>query len=229
MPQSKYRRIYSIAIRGWRLFYRDSTGFPKEVTLPVLANGTSVLPTDAMNCMSVSVLNQRGERASLVYDQLLAITQVESNARESQPTDELLATGENVLFSLQDTGNYGLGYGGFGQYGIGAQPVIGYYNIDWAQRVIIYNFHFCQTEVIFGYLGMVDVDGDYAIHPFFQEALIAYINWMDSVGNIKKPNRAENKRDFDIQYSNARRAMNPFDVSQQYNVVRAGDRLSPKS
>lgn len=229
MPQSKYRRIYSIAIRGFRLFYRDSTGMPKTVTLPVLANGTSVLPVDAMNKIAIGVLNQRGEIASLSYDPLLALTDVTSSTRESQPTEQTLADTNEILFSLQDNGNYGIGYGGYQQLGIGAQPVIGFYNIDWAQRVIVYNFHFKPTEVIFEYLAMPNVDGDYAIHPFFQEALIAFINWNDSVGNVKKPYREINKRDFDIAYANARLAMQPFDPSNVYNVNRQGERMSPKS
>lgn len=230
MPQSKYRRIYSIAIRGFRLFYRDSTGIPKTVTLPVLGNGTSVLPTDAMNKIAIGVLNQRGEIASLVYDPLLALTDTTSPNREQQPTEHLLVNNDDILFALQDGNNIGyVGYGGYGQLGVGSQPVIGYYNIDWANRVIVYNFHFKPTEVIFSYLGIPDVDGDYAIHPFFQEALIAYINWQNSVGDVKKQYREINKRDYDIAYNNARKAMAPFDPSDMYNVNRQGARLAPKS
>ena len=230
MPQSKYRRIYNIAIRGLRLIFRDSTGIPKDVTLPVLGNNTSVLPTDAMNNLGVSVLNQRGEKASLVYDPLLSLTDVESSARTSQPTQHVLADDNDLLFSLQDSQNLGyVGYYGFGQYGIGAQPVLGYYNIDWASRVIVYNFGFKQTEVIFSYLGLVDADGEYSIHPFFEEALIAYINWQDAVGNVKKLYREINKRDWDIAYLNARKSMQTFNPSDIYNVMRASNRLSPKT
>jgi len=232
MPQSKYRRIYSMAIRGYRLFYRDSLGIPKQVTLPILANGTSVLPTDCMSNISIGVLNQRGEIASLTYDQLLSITDSTSNDRYSQQTEGTLVDNDQMLFSLQDGVNVGYaGYGGFGSLGVGSQPVIGFYNIDWANRVIIYNFHTQQTEVIFEYLAVPNADGDYAIHPFFQEAMIAWLNWQDSIGNARKGKgeRQLNQRDFDVQYLNARKSLHPFNPSDLYNVSRQGDRMAPKS
>jgi len=68
------------------------------------------------------------------------------------------------------------------------------------------------------------------VHPFFQEALIAYITWQDSVGNPKSnaTERRLNKQDFDLQYRNARQAQTPFDPSDSYNQYRASMRLSVK-
>lgn len=233
MPQSKYRRISGLAIRGWRLFYRDSTGFPQETVLTVLANGTAVLPVGALNSISVSVLNQRGEKASLVYDSLLAFTDAESPTRTSQHTEQTLATGEEILFSLQDSGNLGyVGYGGFGQYGVGSQPTTGRYNIDWENRVMVFQFHhFHPTQVIFEYLSAPCNDGVYMIHPFFEEPLIDYITWRQIKGNPKasKSEKAEAKRDYDVSYRNARFSMTPFDPSQMYNQFRQSERLSPKT
>lgn len=156
MPQSKYRRIYSIAIRGFRLFYRDSTGYLQQVSLPILANQTSVLPANLLSITSVGVLNQRGEVASLVYDPLLATVNAESLSRLNQPTDQTLATDLDVLFSLQDAGNLGyVGYGQFGQYGTGSQPVIGFYKVDWQNRVLLYGFNNIQpNNVIVEGLGL---------------------------------------------------------------------------
>lgn len=231
MPQSKYNRISSIAIRGWRLFYRDATGYPQTVTLPVQANNTAVLPAGALNKISVGVLNNRGEITSLVYDQLLGTGQLESAGRMGQTTVQTEITGEDILFSLQDSQNIGyVGYYGYGQFGSGAQPVIGYYNIDWQHRVMVFNFGQLQfSSVEFTFLGLPDCNGIYLIHPFFEEAMIAYINWQDSIGNIKKGDRDRNKRDFDIQFANARRSVTPFDVSDMYNVWRQGNRLAIKS
>lgn len=223
----------NMAIRGWRLFYRDSTGLPKQVTLPILANGSSVIPTDCISSiLSIGVLNQRGEIASLTYDPLLSITDSTSTARYSQQTEQTLVDNDQMIFSLQDGINVGYaGYGGFGSLGVGSQPVIGFYNIDWTNRVIVYNFNTLQTEVIIEYLGAPTLDGNYAIHPFFEEALIAYLNWQDSVGNPRKGKgeRQMNQRDFDVQYENARKSMNPFNPSDIYNQVRQSSRMAPKS
>lgn len=233
MPQSKYNRISSIAIRGWRLFYRDSTGAPITTTLPVQANNTAVLPAGALNKISCGVLNNRGEIASLTYDPLLGLNNSTNPKRLSQPTEELMINNEDLIFSLQDSQNIGyIGYYGFAQFGIGSQPVVGFYNIDWANRVMVFNFGQLQfSSVEFTYLGLPDCDGTYLIHPFFQEALIAYINWQDSVGNPRKSKgeRQLNEHDFNVQYKNARKAMAPFDPSDIYNNVRQSTRLSPKS
>lgn len=231
LPQSQYDRISRLAIRGYRLFYRDSTGIPKEVTLPVLANGTSVLPVDAMSKLSVSVLNNRGERASLVYDQLLALTDVESGKREQQPTQEVQLTETELILSYPETqAGLQIGYG-YGQFGIGSQPVLGFYNIDWGQRVIVYNFGFCLPEVIFGYLGLYDNNGEYYIHPFYLEALISWMSWQDMIGSRKVGigEKREAERVFNVQYRNARFASSPFDASSIYNQWRQTLRLSPKS
>jgi len=232
-PQSKYRRLMRMAVRGWRLFYRDSTGIPFQVTLPILANGTSVIPTNCIsNILSIGVLNQRGEIASLSYDPLLSTTDSTSSSRYSQQTEQTLVDNDQMIFSLQDGINVGYaGYGGFGSLGVGSQPVIGFYNVDWGNRVIIYNFNTLQTEVIIEYLGAPVLDGNYAIHPFFQEAMVAWLNWVDSVGNPRKSKgeRQLNQRDFDVQYANARRAMNPLNPSDIYNQVRQSSRLAPKS
>lgn len=233
MPQSKYRRISGIAIRGWRLFYRDSTGFPQETVLTVLANGTAVLPVGALNAISVSVLNERGEKASLVYDSLLAFTDVESPTRENQPTEQTLVSGEELFFSLQDNGNLGyVGYGGFGTLGVGSQPTTGRYNIDWENRVMVFQFqHFCPNQVIFEYLSAPCNDGVYFIHPFFEEPLIDYITWRQIKGNPKasKSDKESSKRDYDVSYRNARMAMSPFNPSDVYNQWRQSERLSPKT
>lgn len=228
MPDSKYRRIFNIAIRGYRLFHRDSTGFPQTQTLTVLANGTAVLPVNALNKIAVGVLNNRGELASLTYDPLLSLFDAENSSRKQQTTVDTLIDNEQYVVEFQELQGGLVPLYGYGQYGVGSSGTIGFYNIDWEQRVMIFNFGFCQPTIEFVYLGLPCEDGNYLIHPFFQEALIAWINWQDSIGNVKRGDRQLNKRDFDIQYANARKAMAPFDPSDIYNSYRQSIRLSPK-
>lgn len=234
LSQSQYRRLYGIAIRGFRVFERDSLGIPITTPLEVLGNNTAVLPVGALNKISVGVLNQRGEITSLTYDPLLSTYDSTSPDRLDQPVDHTLVDNTDLLFSLQDNINIGYPDGGYGQFGQGSTGTIGFYNIDWKNRVMIFNFkHFCPTQVMFTYLGIPCEDGDYYIHPFFQEALIAYIWWQDK----KKLNGGKTafaemnaaERDFNIQYRNARFAMTPFDPSDVINQYRQGVRLSPKA
>ena len=231
LPQSKFDRISRIAIRGYRLFHRDSTGYTQTETLTVLSNGTAVLPVNALNKISVGLLNNRGEIASLTYDPLLSMFDATSTEREEQKVDDTLITNEEALISFQQLQGGLVPLLGYGQYGIGGSGTLGFYNIDWEQRVMIFNFGFKWPTVQFVYLGLPCEDGCYLLHPFFQEALISYIKWQDLVGqsrsNLGQIGMA--KRDFDIQYQNARKAMSPLDLSDIYNQYRQSQRLAVKT
>lgn len=231
LPQSKFDRISRLAIRGYRLFHRDSTGFPITETLTVLANGTAVLPVGALNKISVGVLNNRGEIASLTYDPLLSMFDSTAAGRQSQDTLETLITNEDLIVGIQELQGGLVPLYGYGQYGVGGSGTLGFYNIDWQNRVMIFNFGFAYPTVEFVYLGLPCEDGCYLLHPFFQEALLAFIKWQDLVGS-RKAGIGETgmaKRDYDIAYNNARKAMSPLDLSDVYNQFRQSQRLSVKT
>lgn len=232
MPEGKYRRMYTIGIRALRLFHRDSTGAPQTVNLTILANNTAVLPVGALNKISVGVLNNRGEIAPLTYDPSLSLYDSTNPQRLERPHQDLLINNEQFIVESQELQGGLVPLLGYGQLGVGSQPNIGFYNIDWGARVMVFNFgKFCYNTVQFKYLGLPCCEnGDYFVHPFFQEALIAYLDWQDSKGDkrVSSKTAAIKKRDFDIEYNNARRAMEPFDLSDQYNQWRASLRMSVK-
>lgn len=230
LPESRYLLISQLGIRGLRLFHRDSLGFPQTQTLNVLGNGTAVLPVNALNKIAVGILNNRGELASLTYDPLLSLFDAENSQRKNQATEQTEISNPEYVVGFQEIQAGLVPLPGYGQYGVGSSGTIGFYNIDWQNRVMVFNFGFRQPTVEFVYLGLPCEEGNYLVHPFFQEALIAYITWQDSIGNPKasRGEREMNKRDFDIQYQNARRAMAPFDPSDIYNAYRASIRLSVK-
>lgn len=230
-PDRDYRIIYGIAVRGLRLFYRDATGQPQTVDLTVLANNTAVLPIGALNRIKCGVLNNRGEIAPFTYDPDLSLFDSTNPQRTGQPTSDLLVNNQQFLVAATEFNNgYLPGYG-YEQLGIGSTPVLGFYNIDWANRVVVFNFgKMSYPTVQFVYLGLPCCNnGDYFVHPFFQEALISWIDWQ-----VTKPKRLARKgksaeeNDFDIQYRNARMAMDPFSVSDQYNQWRASLRMAVK-
>lgn len=231
LPQSQFDRISRLAIRGYRLFYRDSTGFPMTTTLTVQANGTAVLPVNALNKISVGILNNRGELASLTYDPLLSSFDATASTRQQQTTVETLITNQELVVGIQELQAGLVPLLGYGQFGVGGTGTIGFYNIDWQQRVMIFNFGFCLPTVEFVYLGLPCEDGCYLIHPFFQEALIAWIAWQDMLGkrNVGVNEKVLAKRNFDIAYDNARKAQQPFDPSDVYNLYRRNMRLSVKT
>lgn len=231
MPDSAYLRVVQLGIRGLRLFHRDSTGFPQYANLTVLANGTAVLPVNAMNKIAVGVLNNRGELASLTYDPNLSLYDAESQTREQQTVQDTLINNEQAAIVWQELQGGLVPLLGYGQYGVGSLSSVGFYNIDWQQRIMVFNF--CSTNIStvqFVYLGLPCENGNYLVHPFFQEALIAFIDWQDAVGSPKSNpgDRAQKKQLYDIQYQNARNAMQPFDPSDIYNQYRQTLRLSVK-
>lgn len=230
-PAGQYRRIYSMAIRGFRLFYRDSLGLPKSVTIPIQANGVAVLPTDFMSKIQIGVLSEKGEFASLVEDNNLSFTEATSNNRLDQTKYHTNVDNTDLILGFQDYNN-GIYPGcGYGQLGVGGSGLIGSYRIDYADRVIVLNFHYKPTNLILEYLAMPTNDGEYSVHPFFQEALIAYIRWQDSIGNknIGIGQQRDNKAIFDMEYKNARRSISPFDPSDASNQYRQSMRLAVKS
>lgn len=231
LPQSQFDRISRLAIRGYRLFYRDSTGMPQTITLTVQANGTAVLPVNALNKISVGVLNNRGELASLTYDPLLSSFDATSSTRQQQTAYETLITNEELVVGIQELQAGLVPLLGYGQFGVGGTGTIGFYNIDWKQRVMTFNFGFRLPTVEFVYLGLPCEDGNYLIHPFFQEALIAWMTWQDMIGkrNVGVGDKQLAKRNFDVQYDNARKSMSPCDPSDVYNLYRRNMRLAVKS
>lgn len=231
-PESQYFRITQIGIRGLRLFHRDSTGFQQTVNLTVLGNGTAVLPSNALNKISVGVLNNRGELAPLTYDPSLSLFDSTNPGRQNQPNVDTIINNEQFIIESQELQGGLVPLWGYGQYGIGAQPNIGFYNIDWENRVMVFNFKFCQPTVQFVYLGLPCENGNYLVDPLFQEALISYIDWQDAKGRGKlrtgRNGKSPEEIDFDKQYMNARRSQIPFDPSDVYSQYRMSLRLSVK-
>lgn len=232
LPESAYFRITQIGIRGLRIFHRDSTGAPQTVNLTVLANGTAVLPSNALTKISVGVLNNRGELASLTYDPILSLFDSINTARANQVTNQTLINNEQFILGFQEVNSGAVPFWGYGQYGVGSQPVIGFYNIDWENRVMVFNFGFNQPTVQFVYLGLYCSDNaNYLVDPLFQEALIAYIDWQEVKGNPKSGvgERRDAERYFNVQYRNARFSQIPFDPSDIYNTWRQSLRLAVKT
>jgi hypothetical protein len=231
MPDSKYRRIFNFGIRALRLFHRDSTGFPQTARLTVLANGTAVIPISALNKLAVYVINNSGEQVSLTYDPLLSFYNDTNPERSQEPTVDTEINNEQYVVEFQELQGGLVPLYSYGQFGVGSSGTIGKYNIDWENRVMIFDICFKQPYVWFDFLGLPCTEGgNYLVHPFFQEALIEWLNYRQ-IKSDKRASLSEKrsaKRDFDVEYANSRKAMDPFDPSDIYNQYRQTIRLSPK-
>lgn len=230
-PQSQYRRVSTIGIRGFGIFWRDSTGMSSTITLPVLANKTSVMPSDLQTIIQIGILNQKGEFASLTLDSNLSLGDSTNSGRTSQQVTDTVVTNEDIIFSYQDT-LLNVPSQSFELLGVGSTGVIGYYRPNWQSRAFVYDFKFHPTEVILEYIGLPETnDGDYFVDDIFLEAMIAYIAWQDAVGNPKasRAERMDLKALFDMEYRNARISKDPINPSDLFNQFRRDVRGAVKS
>jgi hypothetical protein len=230
LPNSQFDRIQSIAIRGYRQLHYHSIGRPKQCELDVLPNKTSVLPCDLTNLLDIGVLNFKGELVSLTYDDKLGLYDSTNPQRTAQPIAPVILTNEDYLYT-SPIANIDYPFFFMRQYGTGSSSDLGFYKIDWKERVIIYNFGFNYSEVTLSYLPIAGDDGVYYVDPLFQEALIGFITWRHMVGSRKYTtnDREEAKAYYDNQLRIARRAQSPLNPSEIYNQFNRSTRLAPRS
>lgn len=220
LPQAMEYRIEQLAIRGYRQLHYHAIGLPKQETLDILANGTACLPCDFLTKLRIGPINGRGEIQAMVDNGILSL-------KSKKPNDAL--TPELNANDLYYDTNYN--YPNFQmQLGVGSLNNIGAYRIDYESNMVIFETNSRLNDIQIEYLPMVEEADGYVVHPFFQEALIAWLKWQDSIGRPKFANeRAINERDFDNAYHKARRAMKPFNVGDMYNQYRQSVRMAIKS
>jgi hypothetical protein len=222
LPDGQYRRIHSLAVRGYREIYKHASGEPQCIELEVLANKTTELPCDCLNKISVGVLNAKGEIATLTEDESLGLGGATSPNRLSEPTQKTQIDDNSEIF-YNVNGNY-LGNYLYAQMGVGARSDLGFFKIDWKQRLIIYDFQFPYANVWLTYLPVYSNDGKYVVNPFFSECLINFIGWQD------KRRTAQDRRDCRFEYFNelriGKRSMKAFDPTQAQNQSARTTRIA---
>lgn len=213
LPDSQYGRIFSLGIRGFREIYKHASGEAQCVELDVMANKTVAIPCDCLNKIEVGVLNGKGEIAALTEDDSLGLGGASSPSRLSEPTQRTQVNDNDEIFYNVD-GNY-LGNYLYAQMGVGAQSDLGFFKMDWKQRLIVFDFQFPYASVWLTYLPVYSNDGDYIVNPFFSECLINFIGWKD------KRRSPGDRKDCRFDYFNelriGKRSMKPFSPPQAQN------------
>lgn len=221
LPDGQYFRIEQLAIRGYRQLHFHSIGLPKQVELEIMANGQACLPCDFLSKLRIGPVNEKGEIQALLENDLLSLGDNKPNA----------ALGGD----LSGDDNYYLDRNGYypilgGQYGSGSLQVAGSYKLDLENQLVIFNPNCSLSDIHISYLPMVSEADDYCVHPFFQEALVEWLNWQNSKNNPKFASmRLKNEDDYNKALWKARRAMKPFNVGDMYNQYRLSIRLAIKS
>lgn len=216
-PDSAYERLQSIAIRSYRLLHLHATGKPLTEEMEVLANKTSHLPCNFQSKIAIGVLSDKGEIVSLT----------------EEPNLGLITDGSRLTNETQDVSGdrYSDGYNTsiFSKnLGSGSRSDLGFYRIDYENRMVIYSPDLPYDSIFIEYLPIAGTDCDnYIVHPLFQEAVIAFMGWKDKKKSLA--DRSASQAEFWNWLRNGKRGMKPFDPHDVFNSFRKMASQAPRA
>lgn len=202
-PQSEYRRIYDIALRGFRFMELHSTGVPLTVELDVAANKTATLPATVLSVLEVGYQDSDGIIIPLTENKNMTLLNSTSATRATGiPADSATTVQLYPEDSRLQLGNS--------------------YKVDYEHSVIILDYDFSETTIIVKALEMfAEQSEEYAVNQFFEESLLAFISWHDSKrAKNTQADRQLNRQDFFNELSNARKAINGLSLMEIYTSYR---------
>lgn len=178
----KYPFYINYAIKGLRELHFDISGAPKKVQLTVNTSTNVVdLPADFIKEIRVGIIVDGifislGENSDIVkkLDDCGNVTTNQNNT-----------TGNSVnstqSFSIANTWHqhYRNGEVIGAYYGIGGQQVVGQFYINYDAGRIEFSTITNQADIILEYIAdLSTVDGDFRVHPFLEEPIMNYIDWV---------------------------------------------------
>lgn len=233
--EANYERYYNAAVRGLRDLRFDVSGTPivKEIVLD--NNGSADLPLDFVRYIKVGLINEYGELISYGENPSLALQQNTNDCGE--PTtwaSQLPSTDYGNLneeryggFQTTHTNHHGENIGRF--YGVKSRVQIGEFKIDTERNKLQVSSQTSRRSVILEYMSDIDKSGnDYVVHPFLEDAVIAYIEW--KTNQFKKSVGMGEKQALKFDYYNEKRnALSRFsskDISILMQYARKGTQQS---
>ena len=204
-PQAEYRRLYDLALRGFKYMQLHSTGLPTTIELDVLANKTAVFPADVLSVIEVGWQDDTGHIVPLTQNS--SMTTLNSTSTTRLADAQLADPAVNTVTSLVPTQ--------------GDRIQLGYsYKIDYENSIIVLDYDFPESTIVVKYLPMFSEQSeDYVVSEYFEEAILAYLQWQDSK-RIKNTaaDRQMNRADFFNELRIARQAMQSFSLRELYEV-----------
>lgn len=202
-PQSEFRRLYDIALRGFKFCELHSTGVPLTVELDVAANKTATLPATVLSVLEVGYQDGDGIIVPLVENKNMTFLNSTSATRATGiPVDSTTTVKLYPADSRLQLGNS--------------------YKVDYEHSVIILDYDFSESTIIIKALQMFSEQSEeYAVNQFFEESLLAFISWQDSKrAKNTQADRQLNRQDFYNELANARKAINGLSLMETYTSYR---------
>lgn len=204
-PAGEYRRLYDIALRGYKFMQLHSVGLPETVELTVLSNKTAVLPATVLSVLEVGWQDNTGHIVPLTQNSSMTMLNSTSTTRLSQAQIPNPAT--TTTTSLIPA--------------VGDRIQLGYsYKIDYDNLRIVLDYDFPESTVVVKYLPLFSESSqDYVVSEYFEEAILAFLSWQDSK-RAKNTNadREQNRRDFYNEYRIANQSVKHFSLRELYET-----------
>lgn len=203
-PQGEFRRLFDIAIRGFKFCELHATSVPDTQELDVLSNKTAYLPTDCLAVISCGYQDFDGSIIPMTRNDSMTLL----NSTETDRATAFESGDDSETVTRIETGSkIQLGYS---------------YKVDTVNGRIIFDYNFPEDTVVVECMVMFSEQSeDYVVHPYFEEALISFIEWKDSKGNAKtKSERLLNRADFFEDFRIANQSLSSFSLTELFESYR---------
>jgi hypothetical protein len=231
-PRSSYRRLYPIGVDGLIQLGTDVFMPTTFCKLDVMENKTVRFPEGCMQVVNVGVTNDKGQFAALQRDRDLNMYADKTTDRVDKTVSQDNSFEDsvyNIFFN-----NYFYSDSFYKLYGVpSGRNVQGSYNVDLGNRVVLLNPDYSNNYIILEYLAE-PCDEELFVPIMVKEAFVAYLAWKDiqyTPANNKASinDKVIRRREFYNERRLAKKRMNPFSLTEAFDVDIKGIRLVAKA
>lgn len=174
-------KVWILGHRALTKLMYDFAGQTKTVRLPVLANKTVPLPPDCISWSKIGILNDKGEINTLKVNNALTTFRDNNPNRLTDLSPDISGTTTTGLIPYYS--NFFYGGSMYNLFGVGGGVVTyGDCKVDELNRIIILNTDFRYDAIMIEYMSSPEMDIDFQVPTYLQEAVIAFIKWKLKVG-----------------------------------------------
>lgn len=230
LTDAHFLRLWQIAVRGLEMMGWSFAQEPVTRKLSVLPNLIVELPGDYIEWCKVGVLNDRGEVATLKYnDNLTGYAATESD-RTTQAVGQYsgldtLSNFRNFYYNESYVNLLGLPYG---------TENLGEFKVLQDEGIVILNKDYQYDHIILEYLPSADYNTELLMPVMLREALISWIRWkekqsMPSGRRVNNGTRQLDRKDYYTDLRNAKALLRKFRLTTANDVIRINNRLAVKA
>ncbi len=174
-------------ILAWRALvdiFHNISAEPKTVRIPLNGNDTATLPSDYAGWMKIGVLNSDNTISTLRINENITLWKdlTSQYPNDLQPNVQSPITNNSAFFPfylnyyyndycyvLNECVPEGINYAGECR-------------VDEANKIIVFDKKYQYPDVMLEYKAVPSMDGDYKVETFWQEPIIAFIEWKLKLG-----------------------------------------------